>query len=170
MSAIYLETSFISSYVTDRMDAASVYRRQTAREWWSSQKSRHEVWISEEVLTELSHPSFTRSAAALELTQDVPLLPLTDDVRGLARLLVREKVMPGPVRGRCRSCRTRHGAWNRLFAHLERAALGEPEQSRASSKGLHACRTRTAANCYAGPVVGGRRCAPLTINPLPATP
>jgi len=99
MSAIYLETSFISSYVTDRMDAASVYRRQTAREWWSSQKSRHEVWISEEVLTELSHPSFTRSAAALELTQDVPLLPMTDDVRGLARLLVREKVMPGPVAG-----------------------------------------------------------------------
>ncbi len=99
MARVYLETSFISACVTGRTDAASVYRSQTSREWWSTQRSGHEVFVSEEVIAELSHPDFTRSEQALELSRGAPILPMTQEVRGLARVLVREKVMPGPLAG-----------------------------------------------------------------------
>ena len=96
---VYLETSFISACVTDRTDAASVYRRDTSREWWSTQARRYDLFISAEVLAELSHPDYPCREAALEFVRDLPLLPVNDDVRGLAELLVREKVMPEPVAG-----------------------------------------------------------------------
>ena len=99
MARVYLETSFISACVTRRTDAASVYRRQASREWWSTQRSGHEVFVSEEVIAELSHSDFTRSEQALEFSRGVPILPMTQEVRGLARVLVREKVMPGPLAG-----------------------------------------------------------------------
>ncbi len=99
MARVYLETSFISACVTARTDTASAYRRQTSQEWWSTQRSAHDVYVSEEVIAELSHPDFTQSERALELSHDVPILPITQEVRGLARVLVREKVMPGPLAG-----------------------------------------------------------------------
>jgi hypothetical protein len=36
---------------------------------------------------------------ALDLVQGIPLLSVTEEAEGLAELLVREKVMPGPVSG-----------------------------------------------------------------------
>jgi predicted nucleic acid-binding protein len=90
-----------SSVPASRIDAdtASVYRRETSREWWNKQAGSHSLYISAEVLAELAHPGFRRSKEALVLVRDVPLLPITDDVRGFAELLVREKAMPAPVAG-----------------------------------------------------------------------
>jgi hypothetical protein len=34
MSMVYLDSSFVSAYVTDRTDAKSIVRRETSREWW----------------------------------------------------------------------------------------------------------------------------------------
>jgi hypothetical protein len=99
MADVYLETSFVSSCVTDRSDAASVYRRQVSQEWWAAQRHRHSVFVSAEVTRELSHPQFPHRAESLTLIADVPLLPITAEVQGLARILVQEKVMPGPVAG-----------------------------------------------------------------------
>ena len=39
------------------------------------------------------------SRDAVEWVRDVPVLALDDDIRGLARIFVREKVMPGPLAG-----------------------------------------------------------------------
>lgn len=99
MASVYLETSFVSACVTDRTDPASAYRRQISAEWWAEQRGRHEHFASEEVLAELSHPAFRHREAALALLRGVPLLAVDDDVRGLARVFVREKVMPAPVTG-----------------------------------------------------------------------
>jgi hypothetical protein len=99
MPSVYLETSFVSACVTDRSDATSVHRRRMSREWWATQASRYDRFMSAEVVGELRHPNFHRGTLALELVQDIPLLPINEEVRGLARLLVREKVMPGPVAG-----------------------------------------------------------------------
>jgi hypothetical protein len=51
------------------------------------------------VITELSHPSFPLSDAARTWIKDVPLLAVTDEAIGLAQVLVREHVMPGPATG-----------------------------------------------------------------------
>ncbi len=99
MARVYLETSYVSACVTDRDDTASAYRRQVSTGWWNKQRGKHELFVAEEVLAELSHPDFQRRSDANSLIQGIPLLPTNEDVGGLAKILVREKVMPSPVAG-----------------------------------------------------------------------
>ncbi|MFQ5501091.1 MAG: hypothetical protein ACE5EQ_02195 [Phycisphaerae bacterium] len=99
MERVYLETSYVSATVTDRSDTASAYRRQLSTLWWREQRANFTLFITEEVLAELSHPDFRQRDDAIELIREIPLLPIDEDVRGLARILVREKVMPGPIAG-----------------------------------------------------------------------
>lgn len=99
MAKVYLEASFISACVTQRSDAASVYRRATSLEWWQIQRGEHELFISHEVLEELSHPEFRHRLEALSFVNEVPLLEIDDEVLALAELLIREKVMPVAVGG-----------------------------------------------------------------------
>lgn len=58
-----------------------------------------DCFVSAEVIEELSHPNYPRSRQALALINDVPLVPVTEEALGFAKLLVREKVMPGPLAG-----------------------------------------------------------------------
>ncbi|MFG0283101.1 MAG: hypothetical protein ACF8R7_01645 [Phycisphaerales bacterium JB039] len=97
MARVYLETSFISACVTDREDAASVYRRETSLEWWEKQGPRHELVVSTEVLAELDNPGFRGRDAALAMIEPLGLLAADADALGLAQVLVRERVMPGPI-------------------------------------------------------------------------
>jgi len=93
---VYLETSFFSACVSDRVDAASVYRREQSRQWWATQRAHHRLLISPEVLTELANPAYPHRDLAMKMTVNVEILPLTQEVRGLAKILVGEKAMPGP--------------------------------------------------------------------------
>ena len=99
MARVYLETSFVSACVTDRSDPASLYRRQVSREWWSAQAGRHHCFVSAEVLAELSLAAPATAAAALDWVREVPMLAIDPEIEGIAAVLVREKVMPGPLRG-----------------------------------------------------------------------
>jgi hypothetical protein len=99
MARVYLETSFVSACVTDRQDPASLYRRQASQEWWATQRLRHALLVSAEVFDELSHPGFRGREEALRLITAIPRLSISEEVRGLARILVRERVMPGPIAG-----------------------------------------------------------------------
>jgi hypothetical protein len=99
MATVYLETSFVSACITERGDPASLYRRQASLEWWNGPRLRHVLFVSAEVLSELSHPSFMLGAKALELIREIPILPITEQVRTVARTLVSERVMPGPIAG-----------------------------------------------------------------------
>jgi len=97
MSKVYLETSFFSACVWDRQDPRSLTRQDESRRWWVQQRRLHELTISAEVIRELSDPTFRNREQALALTSEASQLPLTDDVLGLAAILVRERVMPGPA-------------------------------------------------------------------------
>jgi hypothetical protein len=96
MARVYLETSFFGACVSDRNDPKSIVRRDESRRWWVQQKSFHDLCISYEVVRELSAETFPHSDDALALTADVEVLDATEESRGLARILVRERVMPGP--------------------------------------------------------------------------
>jgi len=91
-----LETSFFSACVWDRKDPLSISRQDGSRRWWVQERHRHHLCVSAEVIRELSDPSFRGSHDALALTAEAHLLPLSEDVLGLAKLFVRERVMPGP--------------------------------------------------------------------------
>lgn len=53
--------------------------------------------MSAEVLRELADPTFRNRDDALALTAEARDLPLSDEVLGIAKLLVNERVMPGPA-------------------------------------------------------------------------
>ncbi len=99
MAAVYLETSFVSACVTSRSDPASLYRREASLEWWQAQRRNHELFVSAEVIKELSHPRFPSSRQALEHIKDIGLLDMDEAVLGLAKILVQDKVMPSPTQG-----------------------------------------------------------------------
>src|SRR4051812_43890466 len=99
MAQVYLETSFVSACVTDRTDAGSVHRKHVSLDWWSTQRNRHDLHVSDEVVAELSHPDYPHRETALALIAAVPVLPVNPEAVGLARVLVHERVMPAPLAG-----------------------------------------------------------------------
>ncbi len=97
MGRVYLETSFFSACVSSRTSAKSIAWRETSNEWWRTQAARHELYVSDEVIAELSHPEFPQGRDALEMLRGLRVLELSPEARGLAEILVREKVMPRPA-------------------------------------------------------------------------
>jgi hypothetical protein len=96
MARVYLETSFFSACVSARTSPKSIGWRETSNEWWRTQAPRHELYVSDEVVEEHSDPEFVQGPAALAMLQGLRLLELGQEVRGLAEILVREKLMPRP--------------------------------------------------------------------------
>ena len=97
VARVYLETSFFSLCVTTRSTEIDAGRRAVSNEWWRNQAKHFELFISPEVIRELSAPEFPNSANALEMLRGLQVLEMSPDVIGLADLLVRERVMPGPA-------------------------------------------------------------------------
>jgi predicted nucleic acid-binding protein len=99
MARVYLETSFVSACVTLRVDDASLYQRWQSLSWSHRERRPHDLWISAEVLRELSDEMFTARFRALSFVAGIPCLPIDPDVERLARLLIRERLAPGPTTG-----------------------------------------------------------------------
>lgn len=99
MATVYLETSFFSECATIRTGAIDLGRRQTSLNWWDTQSKNFELFISAEVLRELSDPDFPAAVrdAALKMVSGLPALAMDSQVTGLAEVLVKEHVMPGPA-------------------------------------------------------------------------
>jgi hypothetical protein len=97
MARVYLETSFFSACVSTRTDPASLARREESQTWWTLQRHRYDLFISAEVIAELSQPTYPNRENALRMTVGISLLPVDELALGLAKILVREHVMPGPA-------------------------------------------------------------------------
>lgn len=81
----YIETTIASAYVSQRKDAASVYRRETTHEWWMHQGGLYELRTSQAVLSELR-------AGGRDMKEKTPETPdaLIEEVRETRRRLVAE--------------------------------------------------------------------------------
>ena len=97
MSKVYLETSFFSLCVSTRTGIKEQGWKASSIEWWQTQARKHELFISPEVIRELSAPEFPNGPLALQLVRGLAILDLTLEVVELAELFVQEKVMPGPA-------------------------------------------------------------------------
>jgi len=69
---------------------------QESRRWWKLERRAHESFISAEVLRELADPAYPHRDPALAMTVTLNVLAINAEVIGLAHILVRERVMPGP--------------------------------------------------------------------------
>ena len=96
---MYLETSFFSECVTIRTGAIDLGRRATSLNWWNTHAKSFDLFISDEVIRELSDPGFPDivRTPALAMLNGLNGLVLNAEVAALAELLVRERVMPVPA-------------------------------------------------------------------------
>jgi hypothetical protein len=94
-----VETSFFSECCTIRASEIARGRRATSLNWWQNYAHKFELYISREVVRELSSPDFPDAVRepALAMLKGLTLLPLTPEVVAFAELLVTERVMPGPA-------------------------------------------------------------------------
>ena len=99
MSSVYLETSFFSECCTIRTTEIARGRRATSLNWWENCAAKFDLYISPEVLRELSSDDFPEAVRepALGMLKGLTLLPVTPEVISFAELLVAERVMPGPA-------------------------------------------------------------------------
>ncbi|GAH44761.1 unnamed protein product [marine sediment metagenome] len=96
-ASVYIETTIPSAHKTTRQDPHSVARREDTHRWWQRQRQHYDCFTSQEVLDELSTGDFAGASEALDLISDMPLLEITEDVRAISEVYVREKLMPGPA-------------------------------------------------------------------------
>jgi hypothetical protein len=96
VAKVYLETSFFSECCTIRKGEIARGRRATSLNWWQNHAARFDLLISNEVIRELSGPSFPEAVRnpAQGMVSNLPLLELSHDVIDVAASLVAERVMP----------------------------------------------------------------------------
>ena len=92
---IYLEST-IPSYVVARpaRDLLQAARQQLTRDWWDSQRAKHELFTSQVVLDEITFGEKAMAQLRLETLQAVPLLQVTDEVKELARKIQTSGLLP----------------------------------------------------------------------------
>ncbi len=92
---IYIEST-IPSYVVARpaRDLIQAARQQLTRDWWDSQREKHELFGSQIVLDEIAFGEKAMAQLRLDLLQSVPLLQVTDEVKALARQVLESGLLP----------------------------------------------------------------------------
>ncbi|MFA7059460.1 MAG: type II toxin-antitoxin system VapC family toxin [Pedobacter sp.] len=92
---VYIETSIIS-YLTARQsnDIRAMANQNVTIEWWETQRSNYDVFISEFVIAEASlvHPDAINRR--LEAIADIVELQATEEVRVLGQELIRRHALP----------------------------------------------------------------------------
>ncbi len=95
MAKAYIETT-IPSYYTAR-NARSILqasRQLVTREWWDGGCSGFELVTSTETLNEVGEGDPDMASERLKLLRGIPVLPVTNEVADLARLLVASGLVP----------------------------------------------------------------------------
>ena len=96
---VYVETTIPSFYHETRTSADVEARREWTRQWWDGAAERYELVTSPAVLDELSAGRPERSAARLNLVQEVPLLPIEPAIIQIVETYIRYKLMPSDPGG-----------------------------------------------------------------------
>lgn len=99
MATVYLETTIPSALVSTRTDPASVYRREATQSWWQDQLGRYDVWTSDAVVLELEQGAWPGQREALQRVEPLRRVPISDEVLGVARRHIRERLVPADLAG-----------------------------------------------------------------------
>lgn len=92
----YIETSVVSYLVgwLNRDSLLLASNQALTREWWSSQRSKFELFASGIVIDEASKGDSKLAGERLVFLSDLPLLEVTAEARSLAERLLRETGIP----------------------------------------------------------------------------
>lgn len=92
---VYIETSVIS-YLTARPsnDLRAMANQSSTQDWWDTQRSHHDLYLSEFVLSEASRGNPEAARRRLVAMEGLPLLQTTEEVRSLAKALIQRHALP----------------------------------------------------------------------------
>lgn len=92
---LYIENSIIS-YLTARTsrDLVTAARQALTQEWWDTQRSRYELYISEFVVSEASAGDPIAAARRLDAIEEIPEIALTDAALSFGESLVQDGPLP----------------------------------------------------------------------------
>jgi len=92
---VYLEST-IPSYLTamPSRDLLIAAHQQVTSEWWRTQRTTFDLYISQFVLDEVSRGDTDIARRRLDAIKGIPLLEITDEVLGLAAGFVASKIIP----------------------------------------------------------------------------
>jgi predicted nucleic acid-binding protein len=91
---VYVETSVSGAYFDERTDIVSAAQKYWTRIWWDELRNRYEAVVSRAVVDELKHRDFPHSQQALDLIENIPEVPIEDDIRQIVKIYIRNQVMP----------------------------------------------------------------------------
>lgn len=95
MDTVYIETSIVSHAAAwPSLDIQIAAMQHQARSWWSTERPRFELVTSQLVIDEASAGDPSAAAERLKLLNGLPIVPINDDVRALARAIVSAAIMP----------------------------------------------------------------------------
>lgn len=97
--SVYLETT-IPSYLASRpsRDLVVAAHQQITHDWWIQAARKFDLFVSEAVLIEIRAGDPAMAARRLEIIQDLPILALREDVRGLVRFYSEKLNLPEQAR------------------------------------------------------------------------
>src|SRR5271154_4477293 len=96
---VYVETSVPSFYFDTRSGHDMQAMRNWTREWWSLPKFNQELVIGAPVLVELGEAPVVKRDKALELIEQLRLLPYTDEITEIVEAYFAHKLMPLAAQG-----------------------------------------------------------------------
>ena len=95
MASVYIETSIVSHATARPSSNINVATLQLqSRDWWQIERPKFELVTSQLVLDEAAAGDPEAAAERLKMLADIPLVPISDDVRILATALVSASLMP----------------------------------------------------------------------------
>ena len=92
--SVYVETTIPGAYFDERDDVVSRFQRHQTRLWWATCKPRYDLYTSEAVVAELGQGNFPGQDESLSLLDGVSVLPVGEEIAGVARTYVEHLVMP----------------------------------------------------------------------------
>ncbi|MCK4659718.1 MAG: type II toxin-antitoxin system VapC family toxin [Phycisphaerae bacterium] len=92
--SVHIETTIPGAYFDERDDVVSRFQRHQTQLWWRVYRQQYELYTSEAVLAELRQGSFPQQDEAVRLLEGVPVLPVDEEIGGVARAYVEHLVMP----------------------------------------------------------------------------
>jgi len=95
MDTVYIETSIVShASAWPSSDIRVAALQHQARQWWALERPKFELVTSQLVIDEASVGDPSAAADRLKLLDGLPIVPIDNDVRNLAREIVSASMMP----------------------------------------------------------------------------
>lgn len=95
MDSVYLETSVISYLVADpSRDLVVAAHQQVTREWWDTERTKYELYVSQIVWDEVSRGDRLESQKRLSYIDTLPLLDIDSETRALVGRFLNESSLP----------------------------------------------------------------------------